>query len=66
MTRGSRCSVPMSATIAILVSRTEKTASAEASRMSQAVIRSMPAPMHAPWTAATTGLLVFAKQLAVC
>jgi len=34
------------APIAIFVSRTEKTASAAARRMSQAVIRSIPPPMQ--------------------
>src|SRR5690606_286324 len=47
--------VPTSATMAIFVSRTENTASAAARRMSQAVMRSTPAPMHQPWTAAITG-----------
>ncbi len=45
----------MSATMATLVSRTEKTASAEATLMSQAEMRSTPPPMQAPWTAAMTG-----------
>ena len=55
----------MSATMAMRVSRTENTASAEARRTSHAVIRSTPAPRHGPWTAAITGLFVSAKQDAV-
>ena len=43
--------------LTLRVSRTEKIASAEASRISQAVTRSMPAPMHAPCAAAITGSL---------
>ena len=42
--------------MAIFVSRTENWASAEHSRMSHAVMRSTPPPMHQPWTAAITGL----------
>ena len=53
--RGNRCSVPTSATMASRVSRTEKTVSAAATRMSHAVIRSTPAPMHQPWVTAITG-----------
>ena len=41
--------------IPIRVSRMEKTASRAASRMSQALARSTPAPMHQPCTAAMTG-----------
>ena len=41
--------------MAIFVSRTENTASAAASRMSQAEMRSMPPPMQYPCTAAITG-----------
>ncbi len=41
-----RCSVPTSATMAILVSKIEKLASAEHRRMSQAVTRSIPPPMQ--------------------
>jgi hypothetical protein len=63
--RVSRCSVPTSATMAMRVSRTEKNASAAVRRMSQAVIRSMPAPTHAPCTAAITGLFVSANELTV-
>ena len=46
MIAGSRCRLPRSATMAILASRTEKIASAEASRMSQAAMRSTPPPMQ--------------------
>jgi len=46
MIPGRRCSVPTSATIAMRVSRIEKIASADASRMSHAVIRSTPPPMQ--------------------
>ena len=42
--RGKRWSVPTSATMPSFVSRTEKTASEVANRMSQAVMRSTPAP----------------------
>ncbi len=41
--------------MATLVSRTEKTASRLASRMSQAAARSTPPPMQYPWMAAMTG-----------
>jgi hypothetical protein len=38
------------------ISRTENVASAEQYRRSHAVTMSTPAPMHAPWIAAITGL----------
>ena len=61
--RGRRWSVPTSATIAMRVSRTENTASAAASRMSHAVIRSIPPPRQYPCTAAITGLGQSATEL---
>mmetsp|Transcript_24083 Transcript_24083/g.71993 ORF Transcript_24083/g.71993 Transcript_24083/m.71993 type:complete len:202 (-) Transcript_24083:87-692(-) len=54
-TFGRRCRVPTSAARPTLASRTEKTACFEHSRMSHAVMMSMPAPMQGPCTAATTG-----------
>ena len=46
MMAGRRCRLPRSATMATLASRTEKTASDDASRMSQAAMRSTPPPMQ--------------------
>jgi len=46
MIAGRRCSEPRSATSATLASRTEKMASLDARRMSQALMKSTPAPMQ--------------------
>ena len=51
----SRCKVPTSAVMPILVSRILNSASAEASRISHAVTRSIPPPMQWLWIAAMTG-----------
>ncbi len=56
MSLGKRCRVPRSAVMARSTSLTEKDASLVQYRRSQAVIMSMPPPMHAPWMAAITGL----------
>lgn len=60
---GSRCSVPMSAVMATSTSLTQNEASPEQTRTSHAVTMSTPAPMHAPWTAAMTGLLQASKAV---
>ncbi|SIN13487.1 Uncharacterised protein [Mycobacteroides abscessus subsp. abscessus] len=48
MIGGSRCSEPISATIATLASRTLNFASELAYRISAAAMRSTPPPMHQP------------------
>mmetsp|Transcript_53765 Transcript_53765/g.163270 ORF Transcript_53765/g.163270 Transcript_53765/m.163270 type:complete len:203 (+) Transcript_53765:179-787(+) len=52
---GSRASVPTSAASPTAASLMLKKASAEHKRMSQAVIKSTPAPTQAPWTTTIVG-----------
>ena len=60
---GRRCRVPMSAMMAMRVSRMEKTASSDAILMSQALVKSTPPPMQCPWIAAMTGFLHFSMAV---